>query len=139
PVRTDVVYILFTTVDETVEAVRVAAAFGRAMSVPLTLIHFRSVPYAWSVDAPAGVSPVETRAFVDRLRAEGIEVRARVFLCRDQKRAIRMAFKPHSLVVVGGRRSWWQTKAERWRRSLEAAGHFVLLVDPADVKEPSHA
>jgi hypothetical protein len=138
-VRTDSVYIVFTTVDETFAAVRVAAGIGKAMDVPLTLIHFRAVPYPLSVDAPAGFSPVETDTFVSRLRAEGIDVRVRVYLCRNDQHAIPFALKPRCLIAVGGRRSWWPTLSERWRRRLEAAGHFVVFVDTAEHQERSHA
>jgi hypothetical protein len=40
-----------------------------------------------------------------------------------------MAFKPNSLVVIAGRRGWLPTQSTRWRRALEAAGHFVVFVD----------
>ena len=59
--------------------------------------------------------------------------RTRVFLCRDEEKTIPYAFKPHSLVVIGGRHSWLPTRAERWRHALEAAGHFVVLVDPSEL------
>src|SRR6266852_5055534 len=81
-IRTDAVYVVFTTIDETLAAVRVADILGKVMTVPLTLIHFRAVPYPLSVDAPAGLSPVETDAFVGRLQAESFDVRVRVFVPR---------------------------------------------------------
>jgi hypothetical protein len=128
-IQTDSVHIVFTTIEDTLAAVRVAAELGKSMAVPLTLIHFRAVPYPLSVDAPAGLSPVETDAFTERLRAEGIEVRVRVYVCRHERHVIPFAFKPHCLIVIGGRRGWWPTAAERWRRRLETAGHFVVFVD----------
>jgi hypothetical protein len=128
-IRTDSIYIVFTTIEETLAAVRVAAELGKAMAVPLTLIHFRTVPYPLSVEAPAGLSPVETDAFVQRLRAEGIEVRMHVYLCRNERRVIPFAFKQRCLIVIGGRHAWWPTASERWRQRLEAAGHFVLFVN----------
>ena len=128
-IHTDAVHVVFTTLDETLAAVGVAATLGKAMRVPLTLIHFRSVPYALSIDAQAGVSPLETEMFVERLRAEGIDLRVRVYLCHNVRRAISMAFKPHSVVLVGGRHRPWPTASERLRRHLEDAGHFVVFVD----------
>jgi hypothetical protein len=128
-IRTDSIYIVFTAIDETLAAVRVAAEIGKAIAAPLTLIHFRVVPYPVSVDAPVGRSPVETEAFVDRLRTEGIDVRVRAYLCRDEQRVIPIALEPHCLIVIGGRHGWWPNEAERWRQRLEAAGHYVLFVD----------
>ena len=138
-VRTDAVYVVFTSIDDTLAAVRVAHDFANAMAVPLTLIHLRVVPYSLPVDEPTGVSPVETVGFVGRLRAEGFNLRVRVCLCRGERRAIPGAFKPHSLIVMAGRRSWWPTRTERWRRALEAAGHFVVFVDGSEDKERSDA
>jgi hypothetical protein len=138
-IRTDAVYVVYTSIDDTLAAVRVAGDFAKPLGVPVTLIHFRTVPYALPVDEPSGMSPVETDAFITRLRAEGLDLRVRVYLSRDKHRTIPFAFKPHSLIMVAGRRSWWPTESERWRRMLEAAGHFVVFVDRSEHKERSHA
>jgi len=129
PIRTDGVSVLFTTEEETLAAARVAAVLARAMAVPMTIVHCRAVPYPLSVDAPVGVSPAESDAFIRRLQSEGVDARVRVFLCRDRENVAPKAFRRHSLIVVGGRRRWWPTASERWRRRLEAAGHFVLFTD----------
>ena len=134
--RTDAVSVVFTTVDDTIEAAKVAAGLAAAMHVALRVVHVRTVPRPLPVNEPDGLSPIETQSFVARLRREGITARTRVYLCRDALRAIGFAFRSNSIVVIGGRRSWWPTRAERWRRALEAAGHFVLFVDH---KELFHA
>jgi len=128
-VHTDGVSVLFTTEEETLAAARVAAVLARAMAVPLAVVDFRAVRYPLSGAVPRGRSPVESDAFKRRMESEGIDARFRVYLCRKQERVVSMAFKGHSLVVIGGRRRWWPTAADRWRRRLEAAGHFVLFVD----------
>jgi hypothetical protein len=140
-IRTDAVYVVYTSTDDTIAAARVASDFAKALHVPVTLIHFRTVPFALPVDAPTGVSPVETDEFRSRLQSEALDIHVRVHLCRDVRRAVPLAFKPHSLIVVAGRRGWWTTQSERWRRRLEAAGHFVVFVDKAEQeqKERSHA
>jgi hypothetical protein len=129
-IHTNTVYVVFTTVDETLAAVRVAAEFAKALAVPLTVVHFRTVPYAAPIEMPGGISPIETEGFIARLRREKLDVRLRVYLCRDERRAIPFVFKPHSLITAGGhRRHWWPTRSQRLRRALEAAGHFVVFVD----------
>jgi len=132
-IDTDTVYVVFTTVAETLAAVRVAAEFAKALDVPLTIVHIRTVPYATPIEAPGGIYPIETEGFVARLRREGLDVRLRVYLCRDDRRAIPFVFKPHSLITAGGhRRHWWPTRSQRLRRALEAAGHFVVFVDTSE-------
>ena len=128
-IRTDGVYVVFTSLDETLAALRATAGFSAALGVPVTLVHFREVPYELPVDGPGGVSPIETDAFMRRLRTEGLAPRVHVCLCRDYRRAIPMVFKPNSLIVVAGRRGWWPTQSKRWRRALEDQGHFVVFVN----------
>jgi hypothetical protein len=118
--------VLFTTIAETLAAVRVASHFAKTLEVPITLLHFRIVSYPLAVDAPAGISPVETVEFIDRLREEGLDVRVRVYLCRDAFAAVPLALSSPSLVVIGGRRRWWASRSDRWRRALEARGHLVI-------------
>ena len=132
--RTNAVYVVYTSTDETFAALRIAGAFAKALSVPLILLHYRAVPYPLAVDSPTGVSPIHSEYFLQRLRVEAIDVVNRVYLCRDDRRAIGAALNMPSLVVVGGRRRWWPTKAQIWQRALEAAGHSVVFVE-----EQSHA
>jgi hypothetical protein len=138
-IRTETVYVVFTSIDETLSAVRVAQPLAGAMGVPLTVVHFRAVPFALPVTEPTGVSPAETETFIARLRAEDVDARVRVYLCRDEQRTMPYAFRPHSLIVMASHRRWWGTPAERWRGALEAAGHFVVFVDPAVHQEVSRA
>ncbi len=135
---TDTIYVLYTAPEETLRAARVAAALAAPLDVPLTVVHLRTTAFAVPVDEPGGRSPLESEAFVNAVRREGIEVRVRVYLCRDERRTVPFAFKPHSLVVFAGRESWWPTPSMRRRRMFEDAGHFVLLVDTSD-KESSDA
>jgi len=138
-VRTDAVHVVFTSIDDTLAAARVGHRIATAMGVPLKVVHFRTVPYGLSVEHPAGVSPIETDQFIEQLRHEGIDARARVYLCRHERRAIPMAFKCRSIVVVGGRHRRWPTAEARLRRHLEAAGHYVVFVDVCGHKETSRA
>jgi hypothetical protein len=138
-VRTDTVNVVFTTADETLAAVHVASVLGKALGVPLTVILFSPVSYPLSTEAPAGVPPVEAETFIERVRAQGIEARVRVYMCGNDDHVLPNAFRPHSFIVVGGRRSWWPTAAERLRRRLEGAGHFVVFVDGSEQKESVRA
>jgi hypothetical protein len=134
--RTDAVYVLYTSIEETFMALRVASGFARELDVPLILVHYRAVPYPLAVDRPTGISPVEAEAFQERLRAEHLDVDCRVCLCRDEFRAVANGFNRPSLIVLGRARHWWpvRPRTDRWRQRLEAAGHFVVVA-----QEDSHA
>ncbi len=131
---TDRVYVLFTSLDETVMAIRAASRLAKALSSRLIVVHLRAVAFGAPLDTPSGLSPVETEEFKARLEAEGCEAEIRVCLCRDTRGVIPAVLERPSLVVVGRHRRWWPTMADRWRRTLEAAGHLVVVVD-----EDAHA
>jgi hypothetical protein len=123
------VYVLFTGLEETLGAIRVAKRLAAALAGRVTVVHFRQLDFGMPLEAPAGVSPAETDLFRDRLEAEDCDADVSVCLCRDARRALPTAIDQHSLVVIGGRHRWWPTPADRWRRTLEAAGHLVVFVD----------
>ena len=123
------VYVIFTSIDETLRAVRVARRLARAMRSGVTIVHFRPIGFGAPLEEPAGLSPVETDAFKARLEAEDCDARIRVCVCRDARQAIPSVLQEHSLIVIGGRRRWWPTPSDRWRRTLERQGYLVVLVD----------
>ncbi len=123
--------VIYTTADETVAALRAADELARPLKRTVRLIDFRVVPVGAPVEAPTGRSPIETNGLLDRVRSEGVDVRAEVYVCRDVRDAIPHVFTDRSLIVLGGRHHWWATRTERLRQILERQGHFVLLVDGA--------
>jgi hypothetical protein len=126
---TDAVYLLFTSVDDTLAAIPAASELARTLRCPLRVIHMRQIPFTVPLESPCGVSPLETPLFKAQLDAADPEAESRVFLCRDAVAALDEALPRRSFVVLGGRPGWWPGSAERWRRSLEAAGHLVTVVD----------
>ncbi len=129
PVATNPINVLFTSADETIGAVRVARRLAQALGSRVTVVHFRPVPVGAPLESPNGLSPAETDAFRARLEGEGAGAEVRVCVCRDPRDILSRVFPPHSLVVIGRRRHWWGSPADRWRRTLEAAGHRVVVVD----------
>ena len=56
------------------------------------------------------------------------EVRVEVYLCRDKARLLSKVLRPRSLVVVGGRSSWWRSREQKLAKALERRGHRVVFV-----------
>jgi hypothetical protein len=121
------VYVVFTTIEETAPAVEAAVDLARAMGTTVVVLHFRAVSYPVQLHKADGRSPVSTEAFAAHVQAEGVAVEAHVYNCRSPRESMRSVIPARSLVVCGGRRSWWPTRGERLRRALEAAGHQVIL------------
>jgi hypothetical protein len=119
--------VVFTTVEQTAPAVHVGHALAHALAATLTLIDLRVTRYPLQPDAPDPDHPV--KRLVEQLRWQGTDIGARSFVCGAARQAIPLAFRPHSIIVIGAKRSWLPTRTERLRRALEEAGHFVLLVD----------
>ena len=130
-IRTKDVYIVFTSNAATQQAVTVASHLADAMGASLTMIDFQCTPHPDQPGNAVGASG-EHKGLIERLRMDGDRLNARFYVCRSIEQAVPLAFSPHSLIVIGGRRSWLPTRTERLRRTLEAAGHFVLFVDGTD-------
>jgi hypothetical protein len=128
---TTAVYAVFSSAKDTLIAANVGHRLATALQVPLTIVHFQTVPYSVPLDRPADLSPAETETFVTELRTAGIDADVRVLLCRDPARSLAAAFDGPSLVVLAGPRSRWprRSASARMRLLLEAAGHVVVFVD----------
>jgi hypothetical protein len=134
----DEVFVVCTTMDETLAAVRVAGTLGHALDVPLTLLDFRARTIHPLPDRD-DTTPERIRELLAVLGAADVAVRARVYVSDDVRAAVATAFRPHSLIVIGGNPSWWPTRLERLRRMLEAQGHFVVCARSEAQGETSHA
>jgi hypothetical protein len=132
-VRTSEVNVIFTTIEATLSALRVAATLGRACNASVRLIVPQPPLLSTHDDPSATGSPVESDAFRARLARE-IDAPVQLLVCvsRSVVEVTRALLRRHSLVVIGGRRSWLPTRQERLRRALEAQGHFVVFVSEAD-------
>jgi hypothetical protein len=133
-VRTSEVNVIFTSLEATMAALHVAVRLGRGCNASIRLIapHLMSYPRS-AGGMPIARTPVESDAFHARLAAE-IDTRVDVLVCISRRFAdvARTMLRRHSLVVIGGRHSWWPTRHERLRRTLEAQGHVVVFVNEVD-------
>ena len=114
---------------------RVAAALSRASGASVRLIDPRPVHIplrAAGYALAAGEVPIEERERERVIAAAGVPVEVQVYVCGHPANAARAALRPHSLVVLGGRRSWWPTALERLQRTLESQGHVVMFVNETE-------
>lgn len=135
-VRTSEINVMFTTLRGTLAAMRVAAALARATGASLRLIQpqlasypLRSAGYALAT-APDVVEADLEREQVVATAGQPVEVL--VSVCGRIDDAARVALRDHSLVIIGGQRSWLPTQIERLRRTLESLGHVVVFVNEAN-------
>jgi hypothetical protein len=123
------VSVLFTTTQATLTALKRAGQLAAKLGARITVITPQIVPFPLDLPKPT-IDP----AFTAR-KAQAIvagfpgEAEIKVCLCRQAIDAAVSVLKPHSLVLVGGRRRLWPTAETRLARDIRSHGHQVLFID----------
>jgi hypothetical protein len=61
--------------------------------------------------------------------AQQLDARIRL-VCRDKRRILKLLLTPQSVVVIGSKKRWWPTSAQRLARDLQNDGHHVIFAEP---------
>ena len=117
------IVVLHTTVAETLPALKEAAKLAHGLSARIRLLVLEVVPYPLPLDRPHVPLPFTQRRFRTLADQAAIETNVDIHLVRDRERVMESVLEPHSIVVMGVRRSWWPN---RMGRRLERAGHQVV-------------
>lgn len=120
------IVVLHTTVGETLEALRTAAQLACGLSARIRLLVLEVVPYPLPLDRPNVPLPFTKRRFRTLAASSSIETNVDIHLVRDPDKAIESVLEPHSVVVMGGHRSWWPNAHSRVAKRLERLGHQVV-------------
>ncbi|MGD1104229.1 MAG: hypothetical protein ABSA59_19440 [Terriglobia bacterium] len=123
------VFVIFTDAPGTLAALQMAEALGQKLGAHIELLMPYEVPYALPLTKPA--VPVEfLEGQIRNLAGKTcMEVAAQIYLCRDKRRTLKLLLRPHSLIVVGGKKRWWPTPAQRLARALQKDGHPVIFAE----------
>lgn len=123
------VFVIFTDVPGTLAALRTAAALSKQLAAHLQLLMPYEVPYTLPVLKPA----VQVEFLEGRVRdlacKTHLDVAAHICLCRDRSRVLRLLLRPRDLIVLGGRKRWWPSRAERLAKALRRNGYQVIFVE----------
>jgi len=122
--------VVFTSMEATAAALQQAAEMASRLAARITLVAPQVVPHPLPLERP----PVLLEWNERRLRAiaeeSPVETRVQIYLCRDPVRTLCAVLKPHSVVVVGGRKRWWCPAWEgKLSRVLRRAGHAVIFAE----------
>lgn len=128
--------VVYTTLEATLSALQSAGMLAKNLKGQIDLLAIEAVPHPLPFDRPPIPVWFYTRlmdALVSATDLDVDDVTTHVYLCRDRRQCLQRVLRPRSLVVLGGKRSWWsrEKKLEQWVTSL---GHRVVFVD---VKHPS--
>jgi len=123
--------VVFTSVEATLAALREAGTLASTLGGRITVVVPQIVPYPLPLTSPPVLVDFTERRL--RVIAEGCKVETRVciYLCRDARETLLAVLKPHSLVVVGSRKSrWpWPTPERRLAAHLRRGGHEIVVTE----------
>ncbi len=123
--------VVFTSVEATLGALKEAGSLASCLGGHITLIVPQVVPYPLPLTSPPVLVDFNERRL--RVLASGcrVETRVSIYLCRDAFETLTSVLKPHSLVVVGRRKTWWPwpSAEKRLASQLRHAGHEVVVTE----------
>jgi hypothetical protein len=121
--------VVFTSVDATITALKEAGTLAESLGARITLVVPQIVPYPLPLTSPPVLLDFQENRFREIAALSPVDITVQLFLCRDGLETLRKVLKPHSLVVVGGRKRFWPTLAKRLARRLRSAGHEVIFTE----------
>ena len=121
--------VVFTSVEPTLAALKKAGALAGRLNARITLLVPQIVPYPLPLESPPVLLDFNERRFREIANHSPVETMVCLYLCRDQLETLASVLKPHSVVVVGGRRRWWPTPEKRLAGKLRRAGHEVIFAE----------
>lgn len=97
------------------------------LSARITLLVPQVVPFPLPLQSPPVLLDWNERRFRVIANETPVVTTVQIYLCRDRIEALRTVLRPHSIVVVGGRKRWWPTRESRLARYLRQRGHEVIF------------
>ena len=125
------IHVLFTSTEETLDALTSAAALSSGCSAQIALLVPLIVPYPLPLEEPPVSLAFACRRITDlasSIPAE-TELEAYIYLCRNAVQTMLQVVLPHSLVLIGMHGRWFFSRSKRIARKLRAQGHEVVLAN----------
>lgn len=119
---------IFTSVGATTAALKKAGRLAENLGATITLVVPQVVPYPLPLTSPPVLLDFQERRFRQIAADSRVEIRVQLYLCRDELETLKTVLRPHSLVVLGGRRRWWPTREQKLARRLQS-DHEVVFTE----------
>jgi len=119
--------VVFTAVESTLAALKHAGDMAANLGARISLVVPQVVPYPVPLNRPPVLVEFSERSFRVIAGQSRVETNVVVYLCRDRMETLKAVLKPHSLVIVGGRKRWWPTAEKRLAAKLRRVGHEVIF------------
>jgi hypothetical protein len=122
------IFVVFTSTVSTIAALKKAGGLAENLGAKVTMIVPQIVPYPLPLTSPPVLLDFQEKRFSEIAAQSPVETRVQIYLCRDDIELLERVLKPHSLVVIGGRRKWWPTKETRLARKMQGQ-HEVIFTE----------
>ncbi len=123
------VTIIFTSISATLNVFRITADWINQLGIQIKILVPHVVPYPLPLDRPQVDPAFRLKQFRALCEQGPAGTRIEIKLCRNVCDCLLHSVTPHSLVLIGVRKRWWPFTCEkRWARSLERAGHQIILI-----------
>jgi hypothetical protein len=119
--------VVFTSMDATVAALKMAGALATGLSAYITLIVPQVVPYPLPLGSPPVSREFSEQKFREIASESPVDTAVLLYLCRDRLATLDAVLKRGSIVVIGARRRWWRAPEKNLARKLRRSGHDVIL------------
>jgi hypothetical protein len=123
--------VVFTSPDPTIAALKRAGDLAESLCARITLVVPQIVPFPLPLTSPPVLLDFQEKRFREIASESPVDITVRLYLCRDGMEILKNLLTPHSLVIVGGRKRFWPTLAQRLARRLRKAGHEVIFAETA--------
>lgn len=121
--------VVFTSVDATLAALKQAGSLANRLGAHITLVVPQIVPTHLPLDSPPVLIDWNENRFRVMANEASVQTAVQIYLCRDRWETLSAVLKPHSLIVVGGKKHWWPTAESRLANKLREAGHEVVYTE----------
>jgi hypothetical protein len=123
------VAVVFTSPAATLTAVRKASVLARPLNARITLLVPQIVPYPDPLESPPILLDFSEHCLREIAAQSPVQTEVHIYLCRDAAATLQSVIAPHSLVVIGGRKRWWPTRAQKLARNLLRSDHEVIFIE----------
>ena len=123
------IVVIFTSVNATIAALKKAGTLAERLGARATLVVPQVVPYALPLTSPPVLLDFQEKRFREIAKESPVDIRVRIYLCRDTLETLKLVLKSRSLIVVGARERFWPTREKSLARKLRRFGHEVILTE----------
>ena len=119
--------VIYTGQEETLAALRTAGQLANNLHAAIQLLVPHVVPYPLDLHTPQVATDFVASKFRTLAGGRPTPTRVQVILCREPVNAL-SALNPHSLIVIGNHRRWWNRGESHLIKTLRRQGHDVIPV-----------